>query len=601
MSEVLSIYVYNGEDGVPRDITHIRVDPSVTIIPNGAFKNRCPKLVEVELPEGLITIERDAFANCILLKRINIPSTVLEIHRDAFSECYNLLDGITLPEGLQRLDHYAFYNCTSLQRINIPPNLERIGRGAFLFCRRLSEVALSEGLEVIGKDAFAGCKLLSSVTLPSSLNVIEEEAFDDCEVLNEIHMPETVECIGARAFKKCNFTNFRMPSSIGDDVDISLVEGNSCLVSLELPENARLIKFGKESHSLRNIALPSQCTVGHIGTMWIHHKDLKVALLGTDDDEDDGDDTRILNALQHRFDDLPIHKICYYRSYFDNDTSMQHLKREVNPWTSNPPGRLNTTGKEQDCLGMTPLHILACSTNSTVEMYLLLIDKYPETLIMKDKWGDIPLMYAIWCNAPAEVVDLLVESYKSIHPKFEFDWSGMIQTLSKRNVPLANIQRLVKTQQSSFPNQDCDMQQVVLELVTYDTRQAGFNKPCTAVDTVQYLLRVSITKRLDILGISRWHKELENSINALPKNAKYGMREVSARKLYDRLAIYESIKEGTSVLELTLWKAKIDDSHNKRARVSEEDTSYKEQCRVNCGADIIIRNVLPYLLPVPDK
>ena len=79
MSEVLSVYVYNGEDGVPRDVTHIRVDSSVTVISEGAFKNRCPKLEEVELPEGLITIERDAFANCISLKSINIPSTVLEM------------------------------------------------------------------------------------------------------------------------------------------------------------------------------------------------------------------------------------------------------------------------------------------------------------------------------------------------------------------------------------------------------------------------------------------------------------------------------------------------------------------------------------------
>ena len=66
--------------------------------------------------------------------------------------------------------------------------------------------------------------------------------------------------------------------------------------------------------------------------------------------------------------------------------------------------------------------------------------------------------------------------------------------------------------------------------------------------------------------------------------------------MYDTLATYESIKEGTSVLELALWKAKIDEGRNKRARV-EGDDSYKDRCRVNSGADIVIRNVLPYLLP----
>lgn len=87
---------------------------------------------------------------------------------------------------------------------------------------------------------------------------------------------------------------------------------------------------------------------------------------------------------------------------------------------------------------------------------------------------------------------------------------------------------------------------------------------------------------------------MENVINALPKNAK--SRYTDTQAVFDRLETYESIKEGTSVLELALWKAKIDEGRNKRQRV-EGDDSYKEQCRVNCGGDIIIRNVLPYLLP----
>jgi len=57
-----------------------------------------------------------------------------------------------------------------------------------------------------------------------------------------------------------------------------------------------------------------------------------------------------------------------------------------------------------------------------MEIYQLLIDKYPETLIMEDKWGDIPLLYAIWCNASKDVIDLLVKSYKTYHPEYEFDY-----------------------------------------------------------------------------------------------------------------------------------------------------------------------------------
>ena len=47
----MCIYVYNGLDEVPEDVTHVRVDHSVTVIPEGAFREYL-KLEEVELPRG---------------------------------------------------------------------------------------------------------------------------------------------------------------------------------------------------------------------------------------------------------------------------------------------------------------------------------------------------------------------------------------------------------------------------------------------------------------------------------------------------------------------------------------------------------------------
>jgi len=243
---------------------------------------------------------------------------------------------------------------------------------------------------------------------------------------------------------------------------------------------------------------------------------------------------------------------------------------------------------------MTPLHILACSNKPTIEMYQLLIEKYPETLIMKDKWGDIPLLYALWCNVPTEVLELLVESHKSLHQDYEVDWKGMLLTMAKRNVPLKNIQKLITIQRSNFSDQEYDMQQAVLDLAASNATQASILKPYTSFETFIYLLQASISDRLGLLGISRWHEELENSISVLFMATT--SRDRDTQEVYDRLATYESIKEATSVLELALWKAKVNESCNKRARVEGGD-SYKEQCRINCGADIIIRNVLPYLLP----
>ena len=61
------------------------------------------------------------------------------------------------------------------------------------------------------------------------------------------------------------------------------------------------------------------------------------------------------------------------------------------------------------------------------------------------------------------------------------------------------------------------------------------------------------------------------------------------------------LKEATTLLELALWKAKLDDFKvvgpgEKKARKAKIDVDdAKKEARIISGADIIIKNVLPYL------
>ena len=80
-------------------------------------------------------------------------------------------------------------------------------------------------------------------------------------------------------------------------------------------------------------------------------------------------------------------------------------------------------------------------------------------------------------------------------------------------------------------------------------------------------------------------------------------RGKDTRAMYSKLAsYYEFLKDAVSLLELAIWKAKINApvlSHcqiryQKKAKVCDE-ISHKEQCRISCGADIVVRNVLPFL------
>ena len=89
----------------------------------------------------------------------------------------------------------------------------------------------------------------------------------------------------------------------------------------------------------------------------------------------------IVNALKIRFDELPVHGKMYFKSYYNQMTAEEFL----NSITIGENGELDPTGLQQDCLGMTPLHILACSTVQCLELYQLVVEKYPANLIVKDE------------------------------------------------------------------------------------------------------------------------------------------------------------------------------------------------------------------------
>jgi hypothetical protein len=58
---------------------------------------------------------------------------------------------------------------------------------------------------------------------------------------------------------------------------------------------------------------------------------------------------------------------------------------------------------------------------------------------------------------------------------------------------------------------------------------------------------------------------------------------------------YENLKVSTSLLELALWKMNIDASTIDNGDAMGDNN--RLECRTNCGADFVIENVLPYLIP----
>ena len=76
----------------------------------------------------------------------------------------------------------------------------------------------------------------------------------------------------------------------------------------------------------------------------------------------------------------------------------------------------------------------------------------------------------------------------------------------------------------------------------------------------------------------------------------------SALNIMDRYKAEHNryVKEGMTLLELAVWKTKLGEKEEhaaegrtKKAKV--DDESYRRDKRITCGADTVIKNVLPFL------
>jgi hypothetical protein len=109
------------------------------------------------------------------------------------------------------------------------------------------------------------------------------------------------------------------------------------------------------------------------------------------------------DSVQSRFDGVPISSTYYISYYYPKALEGMRNRMIVGEIARiiGGNGIIDLTGLHQDCLGMTPLHILACSTVQCFELYRLMIDTYPASLIVEDAWGTIPLLYAVWGGTPS--------------------------------------------------------------------------------------------------------------------------------------------------------------------------------------------------------
>lgn len=561
IAAIAAMYVYTGEGGgeVPEDVVRVRVDPSVTSIPASAFFSR-QKLEEVELCEGLLEVGPRAFSRCASLKAIKVPSSVRAIRQYAFASCTSLAE-VELGENLRTIERHAFFNCGFLRTVNIPDAVRDIGTLAFMSAGPVS-LAIPDGVESIGDKAFSCCAF-PRFRAPSLLTTIPTGMFCQCKSMFSLEMPEA-----PRIVERCAFWGCR---------------------------------------SLRNVALSRDTVVEY--TAFRNCADLQDLFES---------EAKVIDALGGRFDGLPVHGMMYYMSH--NPVSVEGFLEAATTTIDRSEGGRHrqhdgmatsgggvekpdpSSGGARDCLGMTPLHILACSSVQDLDMHRAVVGRYPGDLVSEDRWGATPLLYAIWGGAPDDVVTFLLENIQRIHPRHAFDWSKMVETLGRASAPLNAMENLLRVHKHLVVPSPGGGRGQIIEWDKVMDEVARDNEYTASVMAFRFLMRRGYSGRVGAIGIREWREEVTRDID----NTLFGRRARLA-EIRANLARYEReyrvLKEATSFLELALWKARISECEGGAAAFADGHATrdgprlLREECRIVSGADTVIEHVLPYLLP----
>ncbi len=133
------------------------------------------RITQIIVPDGVTRINDYLFAKCNWLESVKISDSTVSIGERAFY-CSNLSD-IEIGDGVASIDNLAFGDCDSLREIIIPSGVSYIDCWAFNSCDNLESItfALSEeNLSSIASLPGLAQTKVKDIVLPASVNLIDE-------------------------------------------------------------------------------------------------------------------------------------------------------------------------------------------------------------------------------------------------------------------------------------------------------------------------------------------------------------------------------------------------------------------------------------------
>lgn len=176
----------------PDNTAILQLDSGIKVIEHFAFAYN-DVLEQVTVPEGVESIDADAFKKCRNLRSVRLPASLRYIGEEAFAD--TAIEEIQLPSGLEEIGAHAFMGCTCLKAFHVPTSVRKLGRRVLFNGSSHTAVSLPDHLRKRNLTPAQQLGLTDSRGL-----LIEDSRLVQCRAEKEIHIPEGVREIGAEAF-----------------------------------------------------------------------------------------------------------------------------------------------------------------------------------------------------------------------------------------------------------------------------------------------------------------------------------------------------------------------------------------------------------------
>ena len=196
--DTIKITKYKGTDEsivIPSEID----GKKVMVIGSSAFYG-FKSLKNIEIPDGITSIENYAFCQCWSITSLSVPESVTSIGTGAFRFCGDLKE-IKLPSNLTvlsdslfgadaNLEYITFGDAEKTDTVIIPETVQKMGNYVFMNCEKIKNIKLPSNLKSIGKTCFQGCISLTGLFIPQSVESIGGGIFGDCDALQSVEIED---------------------------------------------------------------------------------------------------------------------------------------------------------------------------------------------------------------------------------------------------------------------------------------------------------------------------------------------------------------------------------------------------------------------------